>query len=123
MVRAIRGAITIDENTKEEIKLHTQTLISKMISINKINLDKAISILFTTTKDVDAAYPALAVREMGISNIPLMCFNEMRVPNSLSKCIRVMIQINTDKNLDEINHVYLRGAEKLRPDLVNKNSK
>ncbi len=117
-VRAIRGAITVDCNTKEEIILYTKLLLKKMIEENEIIPEDMISLFFTATKDIDAVFPAVAAREIGLTNVPLMCANEMEVQGSLEKCIRIMIHVNSNKALDEISHVYLREAKKLRPDLV-----
>ncbi len=117
-VRAIRGAITVDYNKREEIILYTKQLLKKMIEENEISPEDLISIFFTTTKDIDAVFPAVAAREVGLTNIPLMCANEMEVQGSLEKCIRIMIHVNSSKKHNEISHVYLREAKKLRPDLV-----
>lgn len=116
-VRAIRGATTVTDNNAQEILNETKKLMQNIIDENQLVLDDAVSIFFTLTKDLTAAFPAVAVREMGINNIPLMCAEEISVPGSLEKCIRVMLHINTNKNLDEIQHVYLNNASILRPDL------
>jgi chorismate mutase len=124
MTRAVRGAITVEKNNKKEIFEAVRELIVEIIKINKIAYDDIVSMFFTMTKDLNAVFPASAVRDMGIVNIPLMCSNEINVKGSLKKCIRVMIYINTDKNNDDIKHVYLRLAKKLRPDLTgDKNEK
>ena len=117
-VRAIRGAITIENNTKQEIYDATEELLTEIIKSNEIQYDDIISIIFTVTKDITAGFPAYAARKMGFTNIPLMCSNEMDVPGSLKKCIRVLLHFNTEKSLDEIKHVYLKGARVLRPDLA-----
>ena len=80
--------------------------------------EDVISIVFTVTRDLDAAFPAVAARQIGLTDIALMCMNEISVPGSLEKCIRVMIHFNTDKSNSEIKHVYLNRARILRPDLV-----
>jgi chorismate mutase len=116
-VRAVRGAITVDENTKEQIILHTKELLNEMLVSNHINPNDIISIFFTTTKDVNAVFPSVAAREMGFTNVPLMCASEIDVPDSLQKCIRIMMHINVEKNLNQISHIYLKDAKKLRPDL------
>ncbi|NLY43845.1 MAG: chorismate mutase [Clostridiaceae bacterium] len=118
VVRAIRGAITADQNSREEIIAKTKQLLKDMIELNEVDVSNVISIFFTCTKDLDAVFPAVAARELGLTNIPLMCANEMDVPGSLPKCIRILLSFNTDKSLDEIKHVYLGEAKKLRPDLV-----
>lgn len=118
-VLAIRGATTVSSNSSEEILEETSVLINTIINTNKIELDDIISMCFTMTKDLDAVYPAVAVREkLGIVDIPLLNFEEKYIKGSLEKCIRVMIYINSDKNKSEIKHVYLNESKKLRPDLV-----
>jgi len=81
-------------------------------------LDDIASIIFTATSDIDAAFPAAAVREIGIVDIPLMCMKEIDVENSLEMCIRVLIHFNTNKSNNELCHIYLKNATRLRPDLV-----
>lgn len=115
-IKAIRGAITT-ENTREKIFLDTITLIKEILNVNKIEANDIISILFSATNDINEAYPAEAVRTMGINSVPMMCFQEMYVKNSLPKCIRVIIFLNCDDS-KKIKHVYLKDAKKLRPDLV-----
>lgn len=115
-IKAIRGAITT-ENTREQIFLDTITLINEILNVNKIKINDIVSIIFSATKDINEAYPAEAVRSMGIDSIPMMCFQEMYVKDSLQKCIRVIVFLNCD-NSKEIIHVYLKDAKKLRPDLV-----
>ena len=118
-VIGIRGAITCEHNTVEDILHASKELMESIIFINQLNQEDIAAILFTTTKDLTAVYPARAVRDMGWSISPLLCFQEMDVENSLEKCIRVLILWNTDKRSDQIQHVYLREARQLRPDLVN----
>ena len=79
-----------------------------------------MSIFYTTTIDLDTINPSDAAREMGYTNVPLMCASELNIKDSLKKCIRIMMHINSNKNLDEITHIYLNNAKKLRPDLANK---
>lgn len=79
--------------------------------------DDIISIIFTVTNDLNAAFPAVAARNLGWTSIALMCTNEIDVPGSLKKCIRVLLHVNTDKKNDEIKHIYLNNAKVLRPDL------
>jgi chorismate mutase len=116
-VRAIRGAITVENNDATQIISSTADLLNKIVKRNNINVDDIISVFFTTTNELDAAYPAIAARQIGWTSIALMCSNEMHVPGSLEKCIRVLIHINSDKSNSELKHVYLEGAEVLRPDL------
>ena len=117
--RGIRGATTIATDTKEEVLFATRELLDA-IFVKNPDLDKEdiASAFFTTTEDVSSAYPALAARQMGWDLVPMICAREIPVPDSLPKCIRILVHWNTDKNQEEINHIYLRGATKLRPDLV-----
>lgn len=120
MVRAIRGATTVLNNDKAEIWDASEEMLNEIMKKNSINQEDMISITFTLTSDLDACYPAVRAREMGFTNVPLMNMPELDVPGALEKCIRVIIYVNSDKALDEINHVYLREAVKLRRDLTDK---
>ena len=121
--RGIRGATTIETDTKDEILSATQELLDAILAANPtLKTDAIASALFTTTEDIASAYPALAARQIGWDLVPMMCAREIPVPGSLPMCIRVLIHWNTDKAQNEINHVYLREAVKLRPDLVNRKS-
>ncbi|MCX8124073.1 MAG: chorismate mutase [Spirochaetes bacterium] len=117
MIRGVRGAITVDANTKEEILQRTEELLRAIVTINKIQIDDIASAIFTVTDDVNAEFPAVAARNLGWLHIPLLCSREIPVPGSLGMCVRVLLHINTDKRQDEIVHVYLRDAKKLRPDI------
>lgn len=119
MVRGIRGATTVDNNTEEDIFKETGALLRAIITENEINRDDMVAITFTATGDIDRAYPAKAARMMGFTDVPLMCLNEMNVPGSLEMCLRVLVLFNTHKNNSQLRHVYLKGAKALRPDLVN----
>ena len=112
--RGIRGATTVDANTKECIYASTKALLREMIKANDVDKDDMASIIFTATDDLNAAFPAKAAREMGILNIPLLCSREINVPNSLQSCLRILILFNTNKKPDDIKHIYLKGAADLR---------
>lgn len=116
-VRAIRGAITVEANDAHNILQDTDILLKEIIKRNVLLWDDIISIFFSATRDLDAEFPAVAARRMGLTGVPMMCWNEMYVPGSLDKCIRIMIHVNTEKKHGEIRHVYLKGAKVLRPDL------
>ena len=118
MVRAIRGAITVENNDRAEILNATDELLREIFSANEINREDLIQIIFTLTPDLNAVFPAVAAREMGITNVPLMCMSEIPVEGALKKCVSVLVEMNSDKKLDEITHVYMKGAKVLRPDLV-----
>jgi len=120
VVRAVRGAITVSENSREDILKETKLLLKTVIEKNGINHEDIIDIIFSTTHDLNAAFPAAAAREMGLTDVALMCTNEIDVPGSLRKCIRLMLHFNTDKSNKDIKHIYLKGAASLRPDLADK---
>lgn len=118
MLRGIRGAITVERNTKEEIWKAAQLLVTKTMSINEVKFDDLGAIIFSSTKDLTAAFPTAGVRQLPkFKLIPLFDAQETEVENSLPLCIRVLILIDSDKTLSEIHHVYLGGAQNLRPDL------
>jgi len=112
--RGIRGAITVPENSKEAIRAATKELLQKMIRINEVEISDITCILFTTTSDLNAAFPAAAARELGWNQVPLLCGHEMNVPGSLPSCLRVLVLYNTDKKNEDMMHVYLGGAVTLR---------
>ncbi len=118
MIRAIRGAIQIDADEREHLLKSTAELISKCLHANNIENHQLISILFTATPDITSEFPALAARELGLGDVPLMCFVEMNVKHALPRVIRIMINVDTDVARSEIQHVYLRGATALRLDLA-----
>ncbi|USG63507.1 chorismate mutase [Brevibacillus ruminantium] len=120
-VRGIRGAITVEQDRKEEVVAATKELLEEMVQRNDVQPDDIASILITTTEDVKSTFPAQAARLLeGWQYVPLMCAREIPVPGSLPSCIRVMMHVNSEKSADQINHVFLREAIKLRPDLVNR---
>ena len=113
--RGIRGATIAESNTKQAIIEATKELLGDLIEANGIEMEEVACAIFTTTPDLNAEFPAVAAREMGWTRIALMCSHEMNVPGSARACIRILILYNTDKSLEEIVHVYIRGAENLRP--------
>ena len=116
--RAIRGAIQLDSDEREHLLKLTAELISKMIHANNLHTDQLISILFTATPDITSEFPALAARELGIGDVPLMCFVEMNVKGSMPRVVRVMINAEFDTPRSQVQHVYLRGAAALRLDIA-----
>lgn len=117
MVRGVRGATTTNANTPQAIWDATQELLSAMVLANGIEEEQVASVIFTTTPDLDAAYPAKAARDFGWTRTALMGSVEMAVPNGIPRCIRILIHWNTDKTIDAIQHIFLHGATVLRPDL------
>jgi chorismate mutase len=114
--RGVRGATTVDRDDREEILKATRELLALVIHLNGIHTDAVASAIFTTTPDLSAAFPATAARQLGWLDVPLMCSHEIDVPGSLGKCIRVLIHWNTATPQQDIQHVYLKEAQALRPD-------
>lgn len=117
MVRGLRGASTCTANTVEEITEVTQELLLAMLERNSIAHDDVISVLFTTTPDLVAAFPATAARGIGFGDIPLLCASEIAVPGTLPLVVRILLHAYTSRSRDELRHVYLRNALSLRDDL------
>jgi chorismate mutase len=120
MVRGARGAITVEENTAEAILEATEELMRALLEANDIHEDAVASVLFTTTPDLNACFPAKAARNLGWRQAALMGFQEVDVPDGLRMCIRVLIHWNTTRTLDQVQHIFLRRAIALRPDLAKK---
>lgn len=116
--RGVRGATTVASNDREEILTATRQLLALMIRLNGIESSDVASAVFSTTKDLDAEFPALAARQLGWLDVPLLCGHEICVPGSLPLCIRVLLHWNTEKKQSEVEHVYVREANRLRPDLT-----
>ena len=114
--RGVRGATTVETNSREEILSEARHLLALMIRLNGIEPDDVASAIFTTTHDLNAEYPALAARQLGWLDAALMCGHEMEVPRGLSMCIRILVHWNTTKTPREIQHVYIGKAQALRPD-------
>lgn len=121
MLRGVRGATTAEANTADEIIGATVDLLQAMISYNGIEENDVASVIFTTTPDLTAAFPAKAARDLGWHRTALLGCQEMDAADGIPRCIRVLIHWNTSRSLDEIRHVYMRGALALRPDLYPDN--
>jgi chorismate mutase len=117
LCRGVRGATTADANTRDDILAATRQLLALMIRINGIEPPNVASAIFSLTRDLDAEFPALAARQLGWLDVPLLCTYEVDVPGSLRRCLRVLIHWNTDTPQNEIRHVYVKDAERLRPDI------
>lgn len=118
--QAIRGATTVDSNSEALILSATKDLLEKVIQSNELSEKDIISIFFTATTDLNAAFPAKAAREMGLLNTPLMCGQEIEVPDALALCIRIIMHVNTSKEKEELIHIYEKAAISLRPDQQRK---
>ena len=116
MCRGVRGAITVEANTREAILEGTRELLRTLVTLNGIHESDLASAIFTTTPDLNAEYPAVAARQIGWHEAALMCAHEMSVPHGLPKCIRILLMWNTTRQPNEIRHAYLKGAQNLRPD-------
>ena len=113
-VRGIRGATTSDGNTREAILDATTELLAKLVEANDIQPDDVAAAIFTTTEDLNADFPAVAARRMGWRYVALLDGHEMKVPDALSQCIRVLLLVNTDRPPEAMRPVYIRGAKHLR---------
>jgi len=118
-VRAIRGAVQVEENSRASIAGGARLLITEVLRMNGISIDDITAVFFTATSDLDAEFPARAVRELGSewSIIPFQCACEMEVHNSMRRVIRILVLCETAKTKEEIRHVYLGETSRLRPDL------
>ena len=112
--RGIRGATTVTENTKDAILSGTTELLERLVDENGIQREQLAAAIFTTTRNLNAEFPAVAARQLGWTDVALLCSHEMDVPNALPSCIRVLLLVNTDKRQQELANVYLRGAKNLR---------
>ncbi|WP_025682235.1 chorismate mutase [Paenibacillus maysiensis] len=118
--RGIRGATTVANNEENEILEATFLLLEEIVSHNEVQPEDISNVWITVTHDLNATFPAKAIRQLdGWDMVPLMCSLEIPVEGSLPKCIRLMVQVNTVKTQREIKHVYLNGAQALRPDLAS----
>ncbi|MFB5661674.1 chorismate mutase [Alteribacillus sp. HJP-4] len=124
MIRGIRGATTVSENNENAILQATWELLDKIIAENHLQAESVAHIWFTVTSDLNAAFPAKVTRSFeGWDYVPVMCATEIPVPGSLEMCIRIMVSAETEKSQADIQHIYLRDAEILRPDLRLTDSK
>ncbi|MBM4432299.1 MAG: chorismate mutase [Chloroflexi bacterium] len=116
--RGIRGATTVEDNSAVAILAATRELLSQILKGNDLSPEDVASAVFTVTPDLTAVFPAQAARELGWQHMALLDAQEIPVPGSLPRCVRVLVHCNTDKSQAEMRHIYLRGAVSLRPDLA-----
>lgn len=119
-VRAIRGAITVDVDEREHVLERSKELLTAMIQQNDLDHDDLISIIFTTTPDLRSVFPAVAARDMGLYDVPLMCAQEIDVAGAMKQCLRIMLHTETTRLRADIQHVYLGEARSLRDDIPQK---
>ena len=117
-VRAIRGAIQLDVDEREHLLASTRELVSEVMRANALSSEQLISIIFTVTADLRSEFPAVAARELGLGDVPLLCTVEIDVPGSLERVVRLMAHAELDVPRAEVQHVYLRGATALRLDIA-----
>jgi chorismate mutase len=118
MVRGIRGAVRVDDNTKDAIFAGAGELLKQILERNQLSPDMIASVFVTATPDLDADFPAYAIRGNGLVHVPVLCASEIAVPGAMNRVVRLLLHVNTDKTQTEINHVYLGETAKLRPDLA-----
>lgn len=115
-IRGVRGATTVATNEAGQILARTEELLARLVAENGIRPEDVASAVFTLTDDLDAEFPAVAVRALeGWADVPLVCAREIPVPGSLGRCVRVLLHWQTDRRPQEVRHVFLRGARELRP--------
>ncbi|WP_243710198.1 chorismate mutase [Micromonospora sp. KC213] len=117
-VRAIRGAIQVDRDDPRDITTQTQRLLTEVMRRNELTEDDLISVFFTATPDLVSCFPAEAARRLGLTDVPLLCATEISVPGALGRVVRLLAHVRTARPRAAVNHVYLDGAARLRPDLA-----
>ena len=119
-VRGIRGANSVDVDEPKAVLAATRELLEEICRANGIDhYEDIVSAIFTTTSDLTSTFPAEAARAMGMEQVPLLCATEIPVPNSMPRCIRILLHVNTEKRQDEVVHVYLGETKRLRPDMTS----
>jgi chorismate mutase len=117
VLRALRGATTVDEDTPEQVRERVVALIEELLERNGVDHDQLVSIVFTATDDLHCAFPATAARTLGLGDVPMLCARELDIAGATPRCIRMLIHLDTSKARSELRHVYLEGAAGLRDDL------
>jgi chorismate mutase len=115
---ALRGAITIDSDEADDVLRHTTRLLETLYARNDLTHDDFVSLIFTATSDITSVAPAVAARRFGLTEVPLICLQEMHVEGGLARCIRIMAHLDLDRPRNSLRHVFLRGAVVLRPEHV-----
>lgn len=116
-VRAVRGAIQVDDDDRDQVLEATTELLTAVMERNALTADDLISVVFTATPDLTSEFPAYAARQMGITDVPLLCATEIAVPGAMPRVLRLLAHVETDRPRADVRHVYLRGAANLRTDL------
>lgn len=119
-IRGIRGATTVEADRSEAVLMATRELLQEILERNGIrDFDDIVSAVFTTTPDLTSTFPAEAARSLGMRHVPLLCASEIAVPGSMPRCVRVLLHVETPRQPQEVVHVYLREAKRLRPDVTS----
>jgi chorismate mutase len=116
-VWALRGAISLEEDSPAQLDVQVQRLLGEMLERNGVDHDDIISIWFTATADITSGFPATSARAMGLGDVPLLCARELEVDGGMPRVVRVLMHVHTDKPRSELRHVYLERARSLRDDL------
>lgn len=116
-IRAVRGAIQVEANDRDEILAAVTELVGEVLARNDLSQDDLISVIFTATPDLTAEFPAYAARLMGMTDVPLLCATEIAVPGAMPRVLRLLAHVTTPRARREVVHPYLRGAAELRRDL------
>ncbi len=116
-VRAVRGAIQVDEDERQQLLDATTELLETLLERNGLTSEDLISVVFTATPDLTSEFPAYAARQMGLVDVPLLCASEIDVPGAMPRVLRVLAHVETDRPRAEVVHAFLRGAAALRRDL------
>jgi chorismate mutase len=116
-LRAVRGATTVDDDSEGAIYPRVQELLTTIMARNDLHHDDLVSVFFTATPDLVSCFPATAAREIGFGDVPLICASEINVTGATVRCVRVMLQVYTSREREDIHHTYLHGAQGLRDDL------
>ncbi|MGH2821219.1 MAG: chorismate mutase [Actinomycetota bacterium] len=119
-LRALRGATTAERDAPEAVVAATEKLLEELLARNDVRPEDLVSIIFTATPDLTSEFPAAAARRLGISHIPLLCAVEIGVNGAPPRCVRVLIHLYTDRDHEDLRHVYLGDARQLRTDLLER---
>jgi chorismate mutase len=116
--RGIRGAVCVEVNAAQDIVAATRQLLERIVEANGVDAQDVACVIFSTTDDLDADVPARAAREMGWMHTPLLCLREMMAQGGMERVVRVLMLWNTEARLEEVRHIYLGEARRLRPELA-----
>jgi chorismate mutase len=118
-VRAVRGATQLESDTRDHMLDRVAEMVLDVMEANELSVDDFISIIFTATSDLHSEFPAYAARQLGFSDVPLICARELEIDASMPRIVRMMAHVETERTRKDITHVYLHGAAALRRDLAN----